>query len=105
MQRQSEMLVREWIRVHMNPAKNVDHMHTSTSLRMMAERDMRCKITDERFKSLMVEEGFLPVDRMADEWEFRISPAATYVGSRKTAGKWLSGVSQSNYRSYRKARK
>lgn len=65
----------DWIRAYMKPYHHVNHMYTSFGLWKMMAEDTRSATTHDRFKELMLEEGFEPADKTTSDWEFRISPA------------------------------
>lgn len=52
-------------------------------------QDLRTDISDKDFKRLMVEEGYEPVNRFADVWEFRISSRLLRMRRNATVGGWL----------------
>lgn len=80
---------RAWIKTYMKPSKYVNHMHTSTELRLMMEDDTNEKVSDSEFKKLAMEAGFDPVNGAADEWEFSISPAPLRRRAKAKVVGWL----------------
>lgn len=55
----------------------------------MMQTDMNCEMTDRKFKSLMIDEGFEPVNRHEHEWEFRISSVPFRRRVKAKVGGWL----------------
>lgn len=84
---------------HMQKRQKINHMHTSTELRLMMESDTGVVLTDRQFKNLCIECGYEPVDVFADEWEFRISSAPLRTRSEAEVGGWL--PSRAKYRATR----
>ena len=84
-----EKTCRLWVRRYMKPSKRINHMHTSTGLRLMMQEDLGVTYTDYQFKKLVMSEGIMPVDRLAKEWEFRISSVPLRMRAKAEVGGWL----------------
>ena len=98
----SDESFREWIHCYMKPQVRVNHMYTATSLRLMAEEDTHLPITDAQFKRLMVDEGFPPSNRLAnDDWEFRIASAPLRMRPKAKVGGWLPSMDPYNIKRLR----
>ena len=85
-----EKKCRLWIRRYMKPIDHINHMHTSSGLRMMMQEDTGVVVTDRQFKQIALSEGFEPADAIAQEWEFRISSAPLRRRANAEVRGWLS---------------
>lgn len=79
----------DWIGTYVKPDNNIDHMHNSVALWKMMCQDTRSKISHTRFKELMVDSGFLPVNDLEPEWEFRISKSELRKRPSAKVGGWM----------------
>lgn len=93
---QAEKRCRLWVRRYMRPGRNINHMATSTGLRLMMQQDTGAVVTDDQFKRIVRSEGFEPVDWTVDEWEFRITPAALRKRPNAEVGGWLPSMNPYN---------
>lgn len=62
----------EWINKHMIKSKKANRRHSSYGLKHLLERDTGIYMSNNRFKSLMLNCGHYPLDESRLNWEFRI---------------------------------
>ena len=62
-----------WIVNSFIPRKTPNNRWTSYGLKSLAERELRCYISNDEFKTAMRRCGFYPVNQAAHNWVFCIS--------------------------------
>ena len=89
-------LCQQWIVSYVQPSAYIDHMHSDEGLWRMMMVDTRVMLSRQQFRILMHEMGYDPVDRTAEQWEYKISKVPFRMRPKSTISGWTAAAHADN---------